>query len=539
MEVYIAPGMDAGSIAQILAIPEAFVSLCKITKEDSQIGFLEPTHAQRQVIHALEEHKWCFVTKYRQAKITTITLMHLLLRDCMYIPGIEGMLIADTYDTAEMAFTRLRYAYQNLPDPLKVPLEGGSSGSKKQLRFVHGGGLSIHTLEGRAPAVGRSIDRLHITELGEALHQQRAIINLFPGINKRPNAKLVIESTPGRAGTYHEQMWLKALEGQGRFHPLFLEWWTDDSCHIKAPKGFTPTEDELKFMRSHRGCTLGHISFRRDRLNSEFVGDERLLSSKYPSSPYDGWIGSTRPRIPEAPLLDLLKRSQKDPEADEHGVGVFEVPVEGETYEVIADPTGFGADGDPAALSVFNMRTGDEVAVWSGPEDPDVFAVRVEQVCSYYNNARAVVEANHAGCITALKSLKVRITYSKQHPGWWASAQRVAKAEFALVRLLRAGEINIRSQAGIQQLRRYDGSFKRRETGDDGSTHHFDRARVYVMAAERLEKSLKKFARQAAGEEEDPGETWEPGTVPASRLFGKRDTMQQGPISGWSLPLMR
>ena len=541
MQVYIAPSMNAGSVEQVLQVPEAFVSLCKITREDQSVGFLHPTKAQIQVIRAIEKHNWVFVTKYRQAKITTITIMHLLLRDCMYIPGIEGMLIADTFDTAEMAFRRLRYAYQNLPDALKVPLEKGSSGSKKELRFVHGGGISIHTLEGRAPAVGRSIDRLHITELGEATHQQRAIVNLFPGINKRENAKMIIESTPGKAGTHHEQMWHMALdpESGSRFHPVFLGWWTDDSCTVKVPKGFVPTESELEFMRQHRGMTMEHTAFRRERLGSEFVGDERLVSSKYPSNPYDGWLGSKRPKLPDHVLLEMLNRAQKEPDVGSHGCCEYEAPVVGQVYEVIADPTGFG-DADPAALTVFNMRTGDEVASWSEVEEPDIFAVRLSRVAEHYNDAKIVVESNNTGCITALKTMPgVKITYSKRQPGWWATSQRIAQAEFDLVRQLRESIINIRCWEGVQQLRRYDGKFKRREADDSGVTHHFDRARTYIMAAERLAKSFKKFAREVPEEEEEV-EEWPEGTIPAALLFTKRAKVQaSAPPSSWRMPRMK
>jgi hypothetical protein len=34
------------------------------------------------------------VNKFRQAKITTISVM-LLLRDCMYLSGVKGLLIAE------------------------------------------------------------------------------------------------------------------------------------------------------------------------------------------------------------------------------------------------------------------------------------------------------------------------------------------------------------------------------------------------------------------------------------------------------------
>jgi hypothetical protein len=543
-QLVVAPHMDPKAVHAMFSVPEAFVSMCKIVREDESTGYLNPTKAQVRTIRAIESNRWTFVTKYRQAKITTITLMHLLLRDCMYLQGIAGMLIADTNATAEMAFRRLRFAYENLPEPVKMPLATGSKGSKRELEFVHGGNIVIKSLEGRAPAVGHSIDRLHITELGEALHQQKAIINLFPGINKRPNAKLVVESTPGRAGSYHERMWHEALRREGQFFPLFLEWWKDETCRLPVPsKGFVPTEEELEYMGKRPGMDFENLYFMRTRLRSEFVGDTRLFSAKYPSDPYDGWIGSQRPMMPEEVLRNLLDTALEDPTEGSFGCGEFEAPVEGREYEVYADPTGFGNVGDPAALTVFDKNDLREVAVWSGRESPDRFAVRIQLVCQRYNNARAVVESNHAGCITALRELSVKLTYSKRQPGWYATHQRIAQAEFALVRLLREDDLVIRSRAGLQQLLRYDGDFSRREKGDDDAGHHFDRARTYIMAADMLVKVKRYNDRRAARahrEEDDLMQEVQPGQIPFGLLDRKRDSMRRSrQESPFSVPKMR
>ena len=542
-QIVVAPHMDAAAVHQMFSVPEAFVSMCKIVREDETTGYLNPTQAQIRTIRAIEANRWTFVTKYRQAKITTITLMHLLLRDCMYLQGIAGMLIADTNATAEMAFRRLRFAYENLPEPVKMPLAAGSKGSKKELEFIHGGNIIIKSLEGRAPAVGHSIDRLHITELGEAIHQQKAIINLFPGINKRPNAKLVVESTPGRAGSYHERMWHEALRREGQFFPLFLEWWKDETCRVSVPPNFLPPEEELEYMGQRRGMTMENLCFMRTRLRSEFVGDTRLFSAKYPCDPYDGWIGSQRPMMPEDILRTLLDTALEDPTEGSYGCGEFEAPIEGQQYEVYADPTGFGSVGAPAALTVFHKNDLREVAVWSGRESPDRFAVRIQLVCKRYNNARAVVESNHAGCITALRELNVKITYSKRQPGWYATHKRIAQSEFALVRLLREEDLIIRSRSGLQQLLRYDGDFSRRERGDDDAGHHFDRARTYIMAADMLSKVKRYNDRRAARQRSDAEEMQQeikPGQIPFGLFDRKRDTMRRSrQESPFSVPKMR
>ena len=524
--------------------PENFCKLCKIVREDESTGYLNPTPAQIEVIRAVEANAWTFVTKYRQAKITTIVILHLLLRDCMYLQGVEGVLIADTNDTAEMAFRRIRFAYRNLPDELRMPLAPGSKGSKREMEFIHGGRIVIKSLASGSPAVGYSIDRLHITELGEATHQKRAVVSLFPSINKRENAKLVLESTPGKAGSFHERMWHEALKGEGKFHPLFLKWWLDPTCQIPN-SDYEFTEEELEYMGKCPGMGHGALAFRRERLNSEFVGDTSLFNSKYPQDPMSGWLGSKQPRMPEEDLRRYYLTALSDPETGAYGVGEFVPPMPNRKYEIYADPCGFGSTkGDPAALTIFDLETLEEVAVWSEREDPDRFAVRLQVAAERYNNARVVVESNHAGCITSLKNLNVKIVYTKRHPGWWATDIRIAKAEFDLISLLRRNVIRIRSRKGIAQLRLYDGDFKKRIKDEDDQGHHFDRARTYIMAAEYLgtidkrrqrdEKRLKEAEEKRKAEEYN-SEKRRPGTISFNMLNSTRSN-SSGPMAGLTRP---
>jgi hypothetical protein len=486
-DIVIPAGADPAFIQDFMEIPGAFARMCKIVRFDDTVGYMTPTAAQMEVISAIDSNRMVLVDKYRQAMITTIVLMHLLLRDCMYYRGFEGLLIANDNPTAESAFQRLIFAYENFEPSLRVPLATGTRGSARSLRFIHGGGISITSLESKAPGVGRSLARLHITELGEVIHQKRALMNVLPSMNRRPFAKAVIESTPGRVNTYHHETWKNACNPHSfsEWFPVFLKWWQDETCRLRVPEGYEPTKDDKEFLRTHPGADMGNALFRRVRMESDFVGDSRLYRSKYPSHEADGWLGSDRPQIPEEIIDLMLLDAKEDPVDMGDGCGIYKQAVDGAKYLVVVDPCGFGKVGDPAALTVFRTDTLEEVAVWSGREDPDILALRTAKVCAYYNEAISVVESNHAGCITALLRLNVKIIWSKRQPGWYATSDRIGVGEAELVRGLRSRMFHIVSKKGLQQLREYDGNFQRRVTDEDGG-HHFDRARTYIMAAEML-----------------------------------------------------
>jgi hypothetical protein len=272
------------------------------------------------------------------------------------------VLIAERQDTAEDIFERILFAYKNLPDDVKVPTEAGRKPGTTQIHFIHGGGIKVLTAGGRSPAVGRSIDRLLITEFGEAQWQRKAAANIFPAVNKRQNARVILESTPGSAGSHHETMWHNALEGKGRFHPVFLEWWLDPSCR-SDPAGLKPTEVEVEYMKRHPGMDLHNLAFRRLSLQTEMGNDERLFTSKYPSDAYDGWLGSGSPVMPIDVLKESLLHSITPPEPVAKGASLLEKPVRGRAYLICADPAGFGGSGDNSAVTVWDATERREVAV--------------------------------------------------------------------------------------------------------------------------------------------------------------------------------
>lgn len=499
-------------VRALFSHPELFVSLCSIIREDESLGFMDPTPTQKIALHAFEQNRWVMVNKFRQAKITTISVLLNLLRDCMYLEGLKGLLIAERSDTAEDIFERITFSYNRLPEELQVPLATGRKAGVTQMQFEHGGSIKILTAGGRSPAIGRSIDRLVITEFGEAQWQSKAAVNIFPTLNKRPNARVVLESTPGRAGSYHERMWRMALENKGRFHALFLPWWKDETCQVDA-SGFSPTPEELEYLARHDAMTYGNLAFRRLALETEFGGDPRLFGSKYPSTPYDGWLGAQDPVIPQDVLRTLLETAVAPPRVGLHGCHELTGPEPTGVYLITADPAGYGSTGDNSALMVWDAVNRCDVAYWEGREEPSRFAQRILRVQQRYTTTapcRIAVESNAAAAIALLRDMGAKnlIWTDRRHPGWYATAKRIQEAEGRLVRMLYSGELTLRLKNVLHQLMHYDGDRKKRVSTGDGGRHHFDLARTVVMAADLL--SRRRFTRVAL--EEDP-KMRTPGTL--------------------------
>lgn len=490
-------GQDLNACRLMFAKFDLFPGLCKIQTEDSRVEFLDITPAQIKVLAAYERERWVIVSKYRQAKITTISLMR-LLRDCMYLEGHNGVITAETNDTAKDVLRRLVFAYDHFPDSLRAPLDPARKGRAEALYFDHGGSIQIMSAQALSPGVGRSLDRLLFTEIGEVPDLSNTNKQLFPTISKRKNARVWAESTPGAAGSDHEHMWRNALKGESRFHAaVWLSWWKDDTCWMN-PDGFVPTDEELEYMERHEGMDFGNLRFRRMALNTEFGGDPILFTTKYPSHELDGWLGGGNPVVPTHLLMPMREEAQPDPKIDTSvGIRIFEPPVPGRQYIIAADPAGFGETGDESCLLVFDAWDNREVACWAGREAPNEFADRLVEASDHYNKALLAVESNAEAVVSALhdRGYGKRMYWSRRrHPGWYASTLSVKRGEARLVEMLQAEEVTIQSRETIDQLIRYspDNRSKRTRKSDTASSH-YDRARAAVIYADvRMEVPIRR-----------------------------------------------
>ena len=189
-------------------------------------------------------------------------------------------------------------------------------------------------------------------------------------------------------------------------------------------------------------------------------------------------------------LKPLLAAAVNDPPMALSGCREIEPPSPAGKYVITADPAGFGGSGDNSALTVWDAIERREVAFWEDREPPDRFARRLTRVQDRYNMALLAVESNATACIALLKDsgCKKLLWTNRNHPGWYATSKRLQEAEARLVRLLREQDIELRSRGLLHQLLNYDGSRTKRTKGSDGTTHHFDRARTAVMAADILSR---------------------------------------------------
>jgi len=555
--------LDYTLILDALNHPTAFFRLSTINKLQKRdplgdqapenLGLADPTPWQEAVVmrtHALnairalpaEERlaaveelglepsrldQWHIVGKCRQAMMSTVLSLAIILRDAMYFRGLQCVIAANSDAVATELFRRIRLAYRHLPKCLRVPLDQSQkSGSERRMTFLHGGFIKVISLGGPTAGIGHAVDRIILSEWGEILDQTRAAGNVFPAFNQRGNAQVFLESTWGAFGSDHQQKWFAALDNQGRFHPIFVPWWRLEPLQADVPPDFKRTEEEERLAeiiyRYSQSAGLseeasrisdGHLMFRRLETVSTFRGSYPKFDSKYPPSPYHGWLGGGNTLMPADAIADMLAEADQRPALREgpYGAEIFDEPSVDEMYVLIADTAGYSkrGSGDPSALVVLRARDGHEVAAWRGQVLPEQMADIIVAVQKLYSPSAefpcAIALERAGGTISVLRDRNVHpIWYDTDGlPGWKATQSSIEQGTARLAEGLRSRRHKLRSRSGLLELAQYNGDWKPRQKRADntGARHHFDQARCYVIAADIFVTTVFRLPRKDTEEE--------------------------------------
>jgi hypothetical protein len=469
-----------------------FVASSRITRQDSSVGFPDLAEQQIKVLDAWENHHWIMVVKYRQAKIS-LCMVLATLGMVEFTEGIQGYCIAEKKETAETVWQRASIAYKKQPDAYRFPLETGTKATSKSITFRHGSQVHVLSGHGETPALGTSPDVLYVTEYPDMADHEKFNTTVMPAVDTRPNARVGFEHTPGTFQSIPHFMWLASLEGKGKFFPVFLEWFKDPTIlplkdgQVIPSDDLVPDNEELRLIEQMPGIQKHHLLFRRLALDGLYNQDTRLFDNKYPKDPYDGWITSTSPRMPE----DAVRWMVGYAKPTRHGVeNHFEAPVEDDRpYLITDDPAGFGESGDPSALKVWDVWERKEVVGYSGREDPLLHARRIMRLQRLFGAKRTlvVVESTKGECLSALLSMDCPNLYYHKNdptrPGFPAGEAINADAFTDTVELCRKKEIHIRSLSTVHQLLAWDGKSRTKRTKTAEHTHHFDEAVSVRIAA--------------------------------------------------------
>ncbi len=260
-----------------------------------------PNQAQRDFMEAL--HYRNVILKARQLGFTTLIAI-LWLDHALFVPDQRVGIIAHSLEDAASIFRdKVKFAYTNLPDPIRarMPLARDSA---KELLFSHNNsGIRVAT-----SMRSGTIHRLHISEMGKmaAKFPEKAkeiVTGSLPAVPLTGVA--IIESTAeGQSGEFYEiatraeklaQMGRAPGSTEWKFH--FFPWWRDPAYTIDPAGVSISAADAAYFaqVQAETGATLspGQRAWYVSKREHDFSGDGEKMWQEMPSTSEECWRKST------------------------------------------------------------------------------------------------------------------------------------------------------------------------------------------------------------------------------------------------------
>lgn len=286
-------------------------------------------------------------------------------------PGVTVALVGYNTDLTKELLDKVKTFYRTTPDALKPTIQYNS---KFEITFPRLESKIIILPSTEYVGRGYTINFALLTELAfwDNAEEKMSVLEASIPVD----GTIVIESTPNFVGNHFHRMW---MADNGYAKKEYGWWWhySQEDIDLIAKRLNNPPkfarEYCLEFMTSGRSV-FDIQTIRAQRKNILNEGD--LNSDKQKVRMEEGW------------------RVYKDPESS--GMYVFGADI-AEGVE----------GGDYSTATMYNRKTGEEVAFYRGLLSPDRFAVLLNTWGRKYNNALAVVEVNNHGLttLTVMKQL--------------------------------------------------------------------------------------------------------------------------------------
>lgn len=291
-------------------------------------------------------------------------------------------------------------------------------------------GSVIKTSTAKNTAIGRSdtIQLLHGSEIGEWENGEELVASLLQTVPLRPNTMIFLESTAKGMGNYFHKEWELSNKGESVFEPFFFPWWMHEEYEMPGViTDYTEEERAILLLMTDAGIPeekqMKKMNFRRYK-EKEFKSDPMLLYQEYPSTDYEAFLASGRPRFDIPALVKMRTRAEAvtptyydlkelvthDVEAvkidtdnmtktqvDSLPLKVWELPQRGRDYVIGADVAEGIKGGDYSVADIIDVKTLKTAAKWRGTIDPDMFGHILDKLGRLYHNALMGVEINNHG----------------------------------------------------------------------------------------------------------------------------------------------
>jgi hypothetical protein len=481
---------DKKLMGQLMSHPGEFIGRLKIVDEKGQERAFNTPFAEQ--VMALEdfcsEAETVIHYKPRQIGDTTVATAY----NFNYLYWVQDparcLVVADSYDSTDAIFGRVRHYYRSLPDMLKKPIERSN---KRELIFRDSmAGFRCMTAGGKSDARGWTYQRLHADELAFWPNAEDVWASVTSTLHEGPHKKIIIISTADGPGNLFHSKVLSAIEakqkGDRSVRFRFFKWSDHLAYQSDVPDGWEPDQEEYLLAQQHN-LTMRQLYWRHDKIHGVNGIGIRRFRREYPLTIEDGFAIHDGSWF-DTDYLNSVLSSLKPIEGE---LRIYERPYPGMNYAVGVDPSWCNG-GDYAVAQVLSAD-GRQVATLSMNQGGEVlFAQKAVELAFHYNKARTLVEANTGGAgpvvIREFQKAGLPLWHKPPTPGqapskvvkYWTTTRGSKEEAYAHLRQMVNGDALILNDLSTVQelmhIREQSGKIE----GQDG--YHDDHADALMLA---------------------------------------------------------
>ena len=432
---------------------------------------IELHRCQKRVLRKMRDERFVILLASRQVGKTTLLTIYALWVAC-FQKDQSILIVANKEETAIEIFSRVRLAYEQLPNWIKP---GIVSYGKTSLELSNGSKVGISTTTGSA-ARGKSINLLLLDEL--AFLEPGLVTefwkSVYPIISSSTKSKIFISSTANGTGNLFHKIYSEAEAGKNGWAHDIIKW------------NEIPGRDDK--WKDTTIATLGDYDAFRQEFNCEFLDSgESTINEE---------------------LYSKLSSNIKEPKyvMDNGDYKIWDDPAENKIYVAGVD-VAEGVDKDYSVINIFditdltNMK---QVACYASNNiSPTNFTHKLNDILTQWGKPLACIERNNAG--TGVVD-NLRNVYGYENVVSWGASE-AGRARFQLGIISHSNtkykgvanmrywvnevrSVDIRDQTLLHELKNFVRYSNGTWAAKKGAGYHDDRVMSLVWALIILEDTL-------------------------------------------------
>ena len=320
---------------------------------------------QKRVLRSLRDNRFVACLASRQTGKTTMMTIYAL-----WIASFQDdqriLIVANKEQTAISIFSRVRLAYENLPNYLKPGvLEYG----KTSMKLANGSSIGISTTSSDAGR-GESVNVLILDELAFIPNNlvEEFWKSVYPIISSSTKSKIFVASTPNGSGNLFYTLYTEAEKGVNNWKSETILWhevpgrdekWKQDTIKSIGSEEAFAQEFDCKFLDTG------------DSFIDEIFFEKLLSNTTEPTYVFD----------------DGCYRVWEEPDKDHlYTIGVDVAEGVGQNYSVIQ------------VLDITDLQDIKQVAEYASNEiNPFEFTTKIRDICYHWGAPPVLIERNNCG----------------------------------------------------------------------------------------------------------------------------------------------